>query len=162
MTEGKNPVDTDNMLHLTTDIVAAYVSNNKASSEEIPQLLEKIFATLSSLHSGEDSEVTNKEPAIPVSKSITPDFIICLEDGKKLKMLKRYIRTQYGLSPEEYRRKWGLPADYPMVAPNYAKKRSAFAKKIGLGKAAGSTTTTAATPTKKRATKKRATKKATR
>ncbi|NHK27581.1 MucR family transcriptional regulator [Parvularcula flava] len=155
MADDKNQIDPDDILHLTTDIVAAYVSNNKASADEIPQLLEKTFSTLSGLRAGGDSEVTNKEPAVPVAKSITPDFIICLEDGKKLKMLKRYLRTQYDLTPEEYRRKWNLPADYPMVAPNYAKKRSAFAKKIGLGKAAG---TKAATATKK-TTRKRATKK---
>ena len=156
MADDKNQIDPDDILHLTTDIVAAYVSNNKASADEIPQLLEKTFSTLSGLSAGSDSEVTNKEPAVPVSKSITPDFIICLEDGKKLKMLKRYLRTQYDLTPEEYRRKWNLPADYPMVAPNYAKKRSAFAKKIGLGKAAGSTTTATKKTTRKRATKKKA------
>ncbi|GGD03038.1 MucR family transcriptional regulator [Aquisalinus flavus] len=155
MADDKQQIDADDILHLTTDIVSAYVSNNKSSADEIPQLLEKTFAMLTSLRAGGDSEVTNKEPAVPVSKSITPDFIICLEDGKKLKMLKRYLRTQYDLTPEEYRRKWNLPADYPMVAPNYAKKRSAFAKKIGLGKAAGTATPTKKT-TRKRATKKKA------
>lgn len=100
--------------------------------------------------------MTNKEPAVPVNKSITPEHIICLEDGKKLKMLKRYLRTQFALSPEEYRRRWGLPADYPMVAPNYAKKRSAFAKKIGLGKAAGARRPS----TKKTTTRRKATRRA--
>lgn len=130
--------DANEMLHLATDIVSAYVSNNKASSDEIPALLQSTYSALNTLNEAEIGGLANREPAVPVSKSITPDYIICLEDGKKLKMLKRYIRTQYGLSPEEYRRRWGLAADYPMVAPNYAKKRSAFAKQIGLGKAAGS------------------------
>ena len=156
MAEQKNAAEPNEMLHLATDIIAAYVSNNKATAEDIPQLLQSTYAKLNELNSGSESEVTNKEPAVPVNKSITPDYIICLEDGKKLKMLKRYIRTQYDLTPEEYRRKWGLPADYPMVAPNYAKKRSAFAKKIGLGKAAG-----APAPARKTTTKKRTTKKAT-
>ena len=148
---GKNDAhDVNELLNLTTDIVAAYVSNNKASAEELSSLLHSTYSTLNALNAGEGGGLTNKEPAVAVNKSITPDYIICLEDGKQLKMLKRYIRTQYGLSPEEYRRRWGLPADYPMVAPNYAKKRSAFAKKIGLGKAAGAKRTTKKVTRKKR------------
>ncbi len=138
------------LLHLTTDIVAAYVSNNAATSDELSGLLHSTYSTLNALNEGEAGGMTNKEPAIPVNRSISPDYIICLEDGKKLKMLKRYIRTQYSLSPEEYRRRWGLPADYPMVAPNYAKKRSAFAKKIGLGKAAGAKRTAKKTVKRKK------------
>ncbi|MGV6800524.1 MAG: MucR family transcriptional regulator [bacterium] len=148
--QNHDTVDYNEMLHLATDIVASYVSNNKATAQEIPELLKTTYATLNELNSVFGDLATNKAPAVPVSKSITPEYIICLEDGKKLKMLKRYIRTQYGLSPEEYKRKWGLPADYPLVAPNYAKKRSAFAKKIGLGKAAG----TAPRKAKKKAARK--------
>lgn len=151
MADSKQTVEVNEMLHLATDIVAAYVSNNKSSAEEIPEILHTTYATLNALNEGGAGGMTNKEPAVPVSKSITPDYVICLEDGKKLKMLKRYIRTQFGLTPEEYRRKWGLAADYPMVAPNYSKKRSSFAKKIGLGKAAGAKRKTVV----KKATKKR-------
>ncbi len=140
-------------LHLATDIVAAYVSNNKVATEELPALMADIYQSLQDIAAGDASLRATKDPAVPISKSITPDYVICLEDGKKLKMLKRYIRTHYQLSPEEYKRKWDLPADYPMVAPNYAKKRSAFAKKIGLG-----TQRASAAPIgrpKKKSTKKR-------
>ncbi len=100
-------------------------------------MIKSIHATLGGLASGVPGEVaTTQKPAVNMKKSITPEYVICLEDGKKLKMLKRYLRTRYGLSPEEYRAKWGLPADYPMVAPNYAAQRSEFAKKIGLGSTA--------------------------
>ena len=149
MAERNPSQDVNELLNLTTDIVAAYVSNNTATADELASLLHSTYATLNALNDGEAGGMTNKEPAVPVAKSITPDYIICLEDGKQLKMLKRYIRTQYGLSPEEYRRRWGLPADYPMVAPNYAKKRSAFAKKIGLGKAAGAKAATKKTRKKR-------------
>jgi len=125
----------DEALQLTTDIVTAYLSNNAVSANDIPSIIRSVHTTLESL--GKDSAQnaeTNLRPAVPIKKSVTDDYIVCLEDGKKLKMLKRYIRTRYGLSPDEYRAKWGLGQDYPMVAPNYAAKRSEFAKKIGLGR----------------------------
>ncbi|MFP3942906.1 MAG: MucR family transcriptional regulator [Alphaproteobacteria bacterium] len=127
-------------LRLATDIVAAYVSHNQVPASEIPNMIRSVHGTLGTLKNGAEAKSkTPQKPAVPVRKSITPDYIVCLEDGKKLKMLKRYLRTNYNMSPEEYRAKWGLPADYPMVAPNYAKQRSEFAKKIGLGKAAKKT-----------------------
>ena len=130
-------VDKSETLHLTSDIVAAFVSNNSVPAAELQELLQNTFSTLSGLAGAGEAEKTDQKPAVPVKKSITDDYIICLEDGKKLKMLKRYLRTQYDMSPEEYRRKWNLPADYPMVAPSYAKRRSEFAKQIGLGTQGG-------------------------
>ncbi len=125
----------DEILSMTTQIVSAYVSHNEMSGSQIPEVIRSVYATLNAQKSGEVAvSKTPQKPAVTVRKSITPDFIICLEDGKKLKMLKRHLRTTYGLTPEEYRAKWGLPADYPMVAPNYSAQRSAFAKKIGLGR----------------------------
>jgi predicted transcriptional regulator len=127
-------------LRLATDIVAAYVSHNQVPASEIPNMIRSVHGTLGTLKNGAEAAAKPpQKPAVPVRKSVTPDHIVCLEDGKKLKMLKRYLRTNYNMSPEEYRAKWGLPADYPMVAPNYAKQRSEFAKKIGLGKAAKKT-----------------------
>lgn len=130
----------DDLIKFATDIVAAYVSNNPTPISEIPGMIKSIHATLGSLSgaSGQDMPTTQK-PAVTVKKSVTPGYIVCLEDGKKLKMLKRYLRSRYGLTPEEYRAKWGLPADYPMVAPDYAAQRSEFAKKIGLGRTAPAT-----------------------
>ena len=125
----------DDVLKLASEIVAAYVSNNPVPVGELPSIIKSVHAMLSGLSGGSMGDVaTSQKPAVPVKKSITPEFLICLEDGKKLKMLKRYLRSRYSMSPEEYRSKWGLPADYPMVAPNYAAQRSEFAKKIGLGK----------------------------
>jgi predicted transcriptional regulator len=125
------------LLKLASDIVAAYVSNNPVPIGELPGMIKSVHATLGSLAGGGTGEiVTSQKPAVTVKKSITPEFLICLEDGKKLKMLKRYLRSRYGLSPDQYRTKWGLPADYPMVASNYAAQRSEFAKKIGLGRSA--------------------------
>jgi len=125
----------DEILSMTTQIVSAYVSHNEMSGSQIPEVIRSVYATLNAQKSGEVAvSKTPQKPAVTVRKSITPDFIICLEDGKKLKMLKRHLRTTYGLTPEEYRAKWGLPADYPMVAPSYSAQRSAFAKKIGLGR----------------------------
>lgn len=126
--EAKQP--SPEALSLASEIVAAYAGNNKLKAEDLPVLLTTVYGALCELGSGARGP---REPAAPVSKSVTPDYIICLEDGKKLKMLKRYLRTHFGLSPEEYRRKWNLPADYPMTAPNYAKTRSQLAKHIGLG-----------------------------
>jgi predicted transcriptional regulator len=120
------------LIRLASDIVIAYVSNNPVPATELPGVIKTVHSALGSLMVGGDAGQLLK-PAVPVKKSITAGYIVCLEDGKKLKMLKRYLRTRYSLSPEEYRAKWGLPADYPMVAPNYAAQRSEFAKKIGLG-----------------------------
>lgn len=125
----------DTMLGLVTDIVAAYVSNNTVEAKDLPTVIKTVHDTLSGLQSPQPaSHQAKSKPAVPIKKSYTDDYIVCLEDGKKLKMLKRYLRTRYGMSPEEYRAKWSLPANYPMVAPTYAAKRSEFAKKIGLGK----------------------------
>ena len=126
---------TEEILKLASDIVAAYVSNNPVPVNDLPAMIRSVHATLGGL-SGVDGLdiVTSQKPAISIKKSITPDYLICLEDGKKLKMLKRYLRSRYKLTPDQYRAKWGLPADYPMVAANYAARRSEFAKKIGLGR----------------------------
>jgi predicted transcriptional regulator len=129
----------DDILKLAAEIVAAYVSNNPVPASELPAMIKSIHSTLGGLGGTSQSEMqTGQKPAVPVKRSVNPDYIICLEDGKKLKMLKRYLRSNYNMTPEEYRAKWGLPADYPMVAPNYAAQRSEFAKKIGLGRSASS------------------------
>ena len=122
-------------MRMTTDIVASFVSNNKLSADEIGDLIRTVHKTLASLSGAEASlHGERPKPAVPINKSIQHDHIVCLEDGKKLKMLKRYLRSTYNLSPDDYRKRWGLPADYPMVAPAYAARRSEFAKSIGLGK----------------------------
>ncbi len=121
-------------LPLTVQIVSAYVSNNNVEQEDLPRLLHDIHEAICKIGNDARIPAAGMKPAVPVAKSITKDHIVCLEDGKKLRMLKRYIRTHFDLSPDEYRRKWALPADYPMVAPGYSKKRSALAKKSGLGK----------------------------
>jgi len=126
----------DEILRLVTEIVAAYVSKNPVPASELPTIIKNVRATLGDLANG-DARGLPRAPAVPVRKSVQPDFIVCLEDGKKLKMLKRYLRSRYKLSPSEYRDRWNLPPDYPMVAPNYAQKRSDFAKKFGLGKGKG-------------------------
>lgn len=122
------------LLEMTTDIVSSFVANNPVAAAGLPDLLKSVHETVQSLASDDPVAPPRPDPAIAISKSITPDHIICLEDGRKLKMLKRYLRSRYDLTPDEYRARWGLPSDYPMVAPNYAKKRSAFAKEIGLGR----------------------------
>ncbi len=121
------------LLSLTTEIVASHVSNNMVAVGDLPQLITLVYQTLAKQGREEEKEQEKPVPAVPIKKSVTPDYIICLEDGKKLRMLKRHLKTHYNMTPEEYRRKWGLPDDYPMVAPNYAKQRSMLAKKIGLG-----------------------------
>ena len=122
------------LIEMTADIVSAYVGNNLVAPADIPMLIQQIYAALGDVANGTGAAALAKaEPAVPIRKSITPDFLICLEDGKKFKSLKRHLRTHYNLSPDEYRRKWGLPRDYPMVAPNYAQARSKLAKKMGLG-----------------------------
>ncbi len=129
---------TDEIMSMTTSIVSSFVANNPVPSDSLSDLIVSVHKTVSSLCAPEPEQAQERpKPAVPISRSITDDHIICLEDGKKLKMLKRYLRSHYGLTPEEYRKRWGLPADYPMVAPSYTKKRSEFAKQIGLGKAAG-------------------------
>lgn len=125
-------------IELTADIVSAYVSNNSVPASDLPALINDVHAALSRVVSGVAPVVPAEapRPAIPVKKSITADYLICLEDGKKFKSLKRHLRTQYNMSPEQYREKWGLPADYPMVAPNYSATRSRLAKDNGLGRKA--------------------------
>ncbi len=130
MSDQVSPVE---LLKLTADIVAAHVSNNKLPAAELSQLIAQVHASLSDT-GGKANVVPRPSPAVPIKKSVMPDHIVCLEDGKKLKMLKRHLKTSYDMTPEQYRERWGLPADYPMVAPNYAEKRSQLAKKIGLGK----------------------------
>ena len=132
-------VGRDELLRMAVDVVSAYVSNNALASGQIPELIQTVYASLASLNeTSQEPEPEPQKPAVPIRKSVGDDYIICLEDGKKLKMLKRHLRTNYGMTPEEYRAKWGLASDYPMVAPAYAKQRSAFAKKIGLGRKAAS------------------------
>ena len=124
----------DNLIDLTADIVSAYVSNNTVASSDLAGLIYEVYGALQRTSgSTVEPEPEPLRPAVPVKKSVTPDYIICLEDGKKFKSLKRHLRTHYDMSPEEYREKWGLPTDYPMVAPNYAAARSELAKKMGLG-----------------------------
>ena len=127
--------DGDETLRMTTNIVASFVTNNKITPEQLTDLIRSVHKTVGSLARGEEEKYQEKpKPAVPINKSVNPDFIICLEDGKKLKMLKRYLRSTYNMTPDDYRKRWGLGADYPMVAPNYAARRSEFAKRIGLGK----------------------------
>jgi MucR family transcriptional regulator, transcriptional regulator of exopolysaccharide biosynthesis len=127
----------EEILKLASDIVAAYVSNNPVAVTDLPAMIKSVHATLGGLSGVEGVDfVTSQKPAVPVKKSITPDYLICLEDGKRLKMLKRYLRSRFKLTPDQYRAKWGLPPDYPMVAANYAARRSEFAKQIGLGRTA--------------------------
>ncbi|MEQ8344579.1 MAG: MucR family transcriptional regulator [Sneathiellaceae bacterium] len=135
MTENDSEQGVDGkLLELTSKIVSAYVGNNSIASGGIPELIKSVHSALETIGNPEEVQAQQQKPAVPVKKSVQPDHIVCLEDGKKLKMLKRYLRTTYGMTPEEYRAKWNLPPDYPMVAPNYAAQRSKFAKKIGLGK----------------------------
>ena len=130
--EMNDKIEAGEVLQLTTEIVSSYVSNNTVDSGDLTQVIQDVYRTLSSL--GNQLQQSDRpKPAVSVKKSVMPDYIVCLEDGKKLKMLKRHLKTAYNMSPEEYRERWGLPADYPMVAPNYARHRSSLAKKIGLG-----------------------------
>jgi predicted transcriptional regulator len=137
---GVSPGDPRNMdeksevIEMTADIVSAYVGNNTVSAAELPGLIQSVHRALAGVSTGaEPAEAAPKEPAVPIRRSITPDYLVCLEDGRKFKSLKRHLRTKYNMSPEEYRGKWGLAKDYPMVAPNYAKARSDLAKQMGLG-----------------------------
>jgi len=129
------PNNRTELLSLTTEIVASYLSANTVTATDIPALIERVYKTLANVDAPAGSLAADRPaPAVSIKKSITPDYIVCLEDGKKLKMLKRHIKSAYGMTPDQYRERWGLGSDYPMVAPNYAEKRSRLAKTIGLGK----------------------------
>jgi predicted transcriptional regulator len=133
-TGGENTSRTD-LLRMTADVVSAYVGNNLLPSGRIPEVINTVYGSLNGINgTAGGGRAETPKAAVPIRKSVTPDFIICLEDGKKLKMLKRHLRTTYSMTPDEYRMKWGLAPDYPMVAPNYSAQRSVFAKKIGLGR----------------------------
>lgn len=132
MAETENPTS-GVLLEHTTEIVASHVANNAVSVNDLPDLIRQVYSTLATVSIDSAPQAEKPQPAVPIKKSITPDYLICLEDGKKLKMLKRHLKTAYDMSPEDYREKWGLSHDYPMVAPNYAAQRSTLAKKIGLG-----------------------------
>jgi predicted transcriptional regulator len=134
LSKTNNVVSQGDVLRMTTEVVSAYVGNNTLAPAKIPEVITSVFGTFRTLDNGGLDSAERPKPAVPIRKSITPDFIVCLEDGKKLKMLKRHLRTNYSMTPEEYRAKWGLNADYPMVAPNYSAQRSNFAKRIGLGR----------------------------
>ncbi|MDD5586512.1 MAG: MucR family transcriptional regulator [Alphaproteobacteria bacterium] len=123
----------ERLLALAAQVVAAHVGHNTVPTAELPSLISTVYQSMSRICSGLGTAEARTEPAVPVRRSVTPEYIICLEDGKKLKMLKRHLKTSYNLTPDQYRERWGLPADYPMVAPNYAKQRSKLAKQIGLG-----------------------------
>lgn len=135
MTEEELALD-ETLITLTSDIVAAHVSNNSVAVSDLPLIISSVHGALTGL-SGKAAEQAKPDPAVPIKSSIKPDYVICLEDGKKLKMLKRHLMTHYKMTPDDYRSKWGLPASYPMVAPNYAKKRAELARAIGLGKKSG-------------------------
>lgn len=132
MTEEDDALN-ETLITLTSDIVAAHVSNNSVAVSDLPLIISNVHSALSGL-SGKAAEQARPEPAVPIKSSIKPDYVVCLEDGKKLKMLKRHLMTRYGMTPDEYRVKWRLPSNYPMVAPNYAEQRRKLAKAIGLGK----------------------------
>lgn len=138
----------ETLITLTSDIVSAHVSNNNVSVEQVPQLIANVFGALSDLGRTEPAQQEVREPAVSIRASVKPEYIVCLEDGKKLKMLKRYLSTRFNMTPEQYRQRWNLPGDYPMVAPAYAEKRRDLAKAIGLGRKPGQR------PGRKAATKK--------
>ncbi len=126
------------LLELTTKIVAAHIANNAMPAVDLPHLIAAVHETLATL--GPEEPAAKPKPAVPIKQSVKPEYIVCLDDGKKLKMLKRHLRTAYNMTPDDYRKRWGLPSDYPMVAPTYAATRSKLAKKIGLGRKAGTKT----------------------
>ena len=128
-----NTEQSNDLLTLTTEIVAAHVSNNTVALGDLPQLINHVYHSLANIGAAPAAPAARLQPAVNIKKSIQPDYIVCLDDGKKLKMLKRHLKTAYNMSPEAYRERWGLPPDYPMVAPNYARQRSRLAKEIGLG-----------------------------
>lgn len=155
MTDNATPETTGNRLGLTASIVSAFVGNNTVDATSVGDLIRATYDALGGLGQPAEVEAPKQEPAVSIRASVKPDYIVCLEDGKKVKMLKRHLMTAFGLSPEEYRAKWGLPADYPMVAPNYSEKRRALAKQIGLGTKGGrrKAVTTGSTATRKKAPK---------
>ena len=124
----------EDLLGLTAQIVAAHIGYNQVSADALPSMIQAVYRSLASVESSEEQSLAAPKPAVAVKRSVFPDFIVCLEDGKKLKMLKRHLQTSFGMTPADYRAKWGLPSDYPMVAPNYAMTRSSMAKSIGLGR----------------------------
>ncbi|MEO0387480.1 MAG: MucR family transcriptional regulator [Pseudomonadota bacterium] len=140
-------VDKGDLLALASDIVASYVGNNTVQPDQVSDMLKSVYGTMTTLTEVKVEEPEELIPAVPIKKSVTNDYIICLEDGKELKMLKRHLKTAYDMTPEQYREKWGLKSDYPMVAPSYAQKRQELAKKIGLGRKPRTTTSTAAATT---------------
>ena len=132
--ESRESLPSGEILRMTSDVVSAYLHNNLLPTSELTVVIQTVHGSLASINNGVNAKPEPQKPAVSIRRSITPEHIVCLEDGKKLKMLKRHLRTTYDMTPQEYRAKWGLPTDYPMVTPNYAKQRSAFAKKIGLGR----------------------------
>jgi predicted transcriptional regulator len=133
-------LDEEGLMRMTTDVVSAYVGNNSLPRAQLAELIGAVYSSLKGLdESPPEPKIEPAKFAVSIKKSITPDYLVCLEDGKKLKMLKRHLRSTYNMTPDDYRAKWALPPDYPMVAPNYAAQRSAFAKEIGLGRGAGRT-----------------------
>lgn len=136
--ENSQAIPKTDVLRMAVEIVSAYVSNNSVAAAQVPEVINTVYGSLSTLNGQTGTESMEAlKPAVSVRRSVNPDYIVCLEDGKKLKMLKRHLRAAYGMTPDEYRAKWSLPADYPMVAPNYAAQRSTFAKQIGLGRKKG-------------------------
>jgi predicted transcriptional regulator len=131
--QSSEQLPTSDVLRMTADVVAAYVRNNPMATNDLPEVISIVHESLTDIGRDDGAAAVPLQPAVPIRRSVTPDYIVCLEDGKKLKMLKRHLRTSYNLTPDEYRTKWQLGPDYPMVAPNYAKRRSEFAKQIGLG-----------------------------
>lgn len=125
--------NTEDLLAFTTEIVSSHVSNNTIPAAELPALIQSVYKALATVNTAVQPAQERPQPVVSIKKSVFPDYIVCLEDGKKLKMLKRHLKTAYNMTPEEYRERWNLPADYPMVAPNYAERRSGLAKQIGLG-----------------------------
>lgn len=138
MAEDAPKPNSDDFLRMTAQMVAAYLRKNSVPATQITEVINSVYGSLRAIDGRANAPAAAElKPAVPIKKSVTPEYIICLDDGRKFKMLKRHLRTEYNMTPEQYRQKWGLAADYPMVAPNYAKQRSAFAKEIGLGKGAG-------------------------
>ena len=134
MSDKPTPSSHGEILRMVTDVIASYLKKNPVAASDLPNVISTVYGAFSAPQNGPvEAVVERPEPAVPIKRSVTPDFIICLEDGKQLKMLKRHLATSYNLTPDEYRARWGLPPDYPMVAPNYATQRSALAKQIGLG-----------------------------
>ena len=132
--QSSEQLPTGDVLRMTADVVSAYVRNNSLATNDLPGVISMVHASLTDISRDDGADAVPLQPAVPIRRSVTPDYIVCLEDGKKLKMLKRHLRTSYNLTPDEYRAKWQLGPDHPMVAPNYAKRRSEFAKQIGLGR----------------------------